>query len=241
MVKKLTILMVPLPGVGPVNAFIGLAEVLVSRGHKVVFAVDKTLEGKLSPLGFVEELFTSTMVDVKKKTGEESANILLTSGLLSGISSLDKFKIFFGPNFTGWADNMAKMRANEPQLRAIIAKHNPDIYMTDGIMCSPTLIHSGKPWVYVFSPNPLYVINDDRTPPAFSGYPSTDSKEGFPLVANNRAIPDSPYLNIYGYPEELDYTDICPMREKWFRIDAFMRKSEQEFKIPDKFRERDNN
>jgi len=65
------------------------------------------------------------------------------------------------------------------------------------------------------------------------------TEEGFPTVEVNKPYSESPYLNIYGYPEELDYTDIRPIPEKWCRIDAFMRKGEQEFKIPEKFRERD--
>jgi len=64
-------------------------------------------------------------------------------------------------------------------------------------------------------------------------------EEGFPINTNNKAITDSPYLNVYGYPEELDYIDIRPLPDKWFRVDAFMRKGEQEFKIPDQIRERD--
>ena len=64
---------------------------------------------------------------------------------------------------------------------------------------------------------------------------------GFPLIEqkNNFCIPYSPYLNIYGYPEELDYTDIRPLTENWLRIDTFIRKGEQEFKVPDKLKERD--
>ncbi|CAG2180630.1 unnamed protein product [Oppiella nova] len=123
-----------------------------------------------------------------------------------------------------------KMRANEPKLKAIIAKYNPDLYIIDDFAGSPTLIHSKKPWVFLFSGNPLFVLKDDRTPPSCSGYPSNGDpseweefkelgkdlftkqsikynewmrEEGFPITTNNKAIIDSPYLNIYGYPEEL--------------------------------------
>ena len=58
---------------------------------------------------------------------------------------------------------------------------------------------------------------------------------------SNNCIPDSPYLNIYGYPEELDYTDVRPQSDKWFRIDAFMRTGEQEFKLPKNFEKIDQN
>lgn len=46
----------------------------------------------------------------------------------------------------------------------------------------------------------------------------------------------SPYLNIYAYPEELDYLDIRPLPEKWLRFDHFIRSSAMEtetvFEVP---------
>ena len=61
-------------------------------------------------------------------------------------------------------------------------------------------------------------------------------ENGFPTISNYRIIPDFPYLNLYGYPEELDYTDMRPMPEKWFRMEAFIRKGEEEFKLPKRLR-----
>ncbi|CAG2104069.1 unnamed protein product [Medioppia subpectinata] len=264
MVQKLTILFAPVEGVGHVNACIGLAEVLLSRGHKIVFVVNPSFAGKLSPFGFIEEIMTSEETN-NKKPGEDGARSLIESGLLSNVTSYESMKIM--QTITFFDKLVDTMRANEPQLKAIVAKHNPDLYIIDDFAGSPTLIHSTKPWVSLFSGNPLFVINDERTPPGSSGYPSNgDRKEwekfkelskdmfknqsfkynewmkekGFPVTTNNRAIDDSPYLNIYGYPEELDYTDLRPLPEKWLRVDAFMRRGEkQEFKIPDKFRDRD--
>ncbi|CAG2118925.1 unnamed protein product, partial [Medioppia subpectinata] len=251
-------------GVGHVNACIGLAEVLLSRGHKVVFAIDQPFAGKLSPFGFIEEIFTSKETN-GQKPGENGAKHLLASGLLSDVTSYKSAEIMQSLPFFEILVN--KMRANEPQLKAIIAKYNPDVYIIDDFAASPTLIHSTKPWVFLFSGNPLVIINDERTPPGTSGYHSNgDQKEwqifrelsknmfkklsikynewmkeeGYPINTENKGISDSPYLNIYGYPDELDYLDIRPLPEKWLRVDAFMRRGEkQEFKIPDKFRDRD--
>ena len=52
-------------------------------------------------------------------------------------------------------------------------------------------------------------------------------------------IPHSPFLNIYGYPKELDYTDIRPNPDKWVAVDSFTRKGVETFVITDKFRDRD--
>jgi len=66
------------------------------------------------------------------------------------------------------------------------------------------------------------------------------TENGYPQITANRCIPDSPFLNLYGFPEELDYTDIRPLPDKWFRIDAFIREGEEEFKLPEKLAKNQN-
>jgi len=61
------------------------------------------------------------------------------------------------------------VKASEPKLKAIIEKHKPDIYIIDHFIGSPTLIYSDKPWIFLFSGNPLFVLDDKRTPPGASG------------------------------------------------------------------------
>ncbi|CAG2108284.1 unnamed protein product [Medioppia subpectinata] len=257
----LTILFASDQGVGHVNACIGMAQVLLSRGHKIVFAVNQSYAGKLSPFGFIEEIFTSAKTS-GQKPGENDAKCVLESGILSNLTSSESMKLMH--IFSFFEDLVDTMRANEQQLKAIVAKHNPDVYIIDDFAAPPTLIHSTNPWVFLYSGNPLSVIEDERTPPGYASngdrqewaefkelsknkfknlnikYNEWMKEEGYPLNTGNTGISDSPYLNIYGYPEELDYIDLRPLPEKWLRVDAFMRRGKkQEFKIPDKFRDRD--
>jgi len=45
---------------------------------------------------------------------------------------------------------------------------------------------------------------------------------------------DSPYLNIYGFPLELDYLDIRPLPPNWYRFDNLKRtESQNTFEIPE--------
>ena len=46
----------------------------------------------------------------------------------------------------------------------------------------------------------------------------------------------SPYLNIYSYPLELDYTDLRPNPPKFVRLDTLMIKSNEKFEIPEKLK-----
>jgi len=66
-------------------------------------------------------------------------------------------------------------------------------------------------------------------------------ENGYPQITSNLCVPHSPFLNFYGFPEELDYTDIRPLPDKWFRIDAFTRQGEEEFELPEKLAKNQNN
>ena len=57
---------------GPTNQCIGLGKVLLERGHRVVFAAERSWEGKLAPLGFVEALVDLAEPD-PDAAGEEAA------------------------------------------------------------------------------------------------------------------------------------------------------------------------
>jgi len=63
--------------------------------------------------------------------------------------------------------------------------------------------------------------------------------KGLPPLAKGRFIYDSPFLNIYGYPLELDYHDIRPLPPKWYRFDNLKRtEQQQKFEIPVPLRDR---
>lgn len=50
---------------GHVNSCIGVGQVLLARGHRVVFAIDAAWKGKLAKYGFEEEL-----IDIGDNTDE---------------------------------------------------------------------------------------------------------------------------------------------------------------------------
>ncbi|CAG2118709.1 unnamed protein product [Medioppia subpectinata] len=53
-----TILFVPIDAVGHVNSSIGIAEVLIQAGHRVVFVVNEQWRGRLTKYGIEEVLIT---------------------------------------------------------------------------------------------------------------------------------------------------------------------------------------
>ena len=46
----------------------------------------------------------------------------------------------------------------------------------------------------------------------------------------------SPYLNLYAFPEQLDYTDLRPNPPNWHRFDTFIKQQDKEdhFELPEK-------
>ena len=162
---------VPVEGVGHVNACIGLAEVLLSRGHNIVFVVSKAYEGKLTPYGFQEEFIEDKIKgpDTKPdmKPGQKGASQLLKTGFLQPSSSIEKMKMMANtPFFNEMIDNTI---ANDSLMRQLVDKHKPDVIIIDHFIGMPSLIYSGIPWVFLFSGNPLFVLHDDKTPPGCSG------------------------------------------------------------------------
>ncbi len=61
--------------------------------------------------------------------------------------------------------------------------------------------------------------------------------KGLPSLPKCKFITDSPFLNFYGYPEELDYLDERPLPPNWFRCDSLTRSlTEEKFEIPDELK-----
>lgn len=57
-------------------------------------------------------------------------------------------------------------------------------------------------------------------------------------IERNIFFHKSPYLNLYGFPKELDYDDIVPIPPKTIRVDAFCRENstfDTTFELPESF------
>ena len=108
---------------------------------------------------------------------------------------------------------------------------------------------SGRPWARIVSCNPCEV-KDDLVPPVFSGYPTDDTAEwpafwaeydrvlgtqiaGFDAWLREHGGPglpsardfmyESPFLNLYLFPEATDYRRATPLPPTWHRLDSSVR------------------
>jgi UDP:flavonoid glycosyltransferase YjiC (YdhE family) len=143
----------------------------------------------------------------------------------------------------------------DDRLRQIFDDLRPDAIVEDNVVGFPALPASGRPWVRIASVNPLEV-KDPGIPPVFSGY-AQDDRAGWgefweeydralgpqigafdawvrergapPLPSRRDYIWDSPFLDLYLYPEEADYRRSHPLGAPWRRLDSSVRGSDETY------------
>ena len=258
MSRPLTILFLPESAYGPTNQCIGLGDLLLKRGHRVVFASETSWAGRLSPLGFDERLIDLAEAD-PAATGEDAGrfwtDFIAETAPEFRKSTTEQLTTFVKPTYQALIDGA--MYA-EPTLRTIIDEVRPDVLVEDNVVIFPALTTSGAPFVRIVSCNPLEVPGDGVAP-RFSGLPDDDPAswapfrteferthkdmwEAFNAWVVAQGAPPLPYLefmprdnaaNLYVYPEEGDYVGARPLDRSWHRIDSSVRRTDDEYVVPD--------
>jgi len=161
--KKLTILFAPLDAHGHVNACLGIAQVLQARGHHIIFALDRSFKGKLTPFGIQEEIYVTKMPGVDVDEEEEFwPNYIAKYKLTFNGGSFHKLEYFSSKAMTTMAETI---KSREDQYKEMIERIRPDLIVIDNYFCSPAQTNSGIPWVRLVSASPLLAFDDPRAPP----------------------------------------------------------------------------
>ncbi|CAG2166719.1 unnamed protein product [Oppiella nova] len=120
----------------------------------------------------------------------------------------------------------SRIKRLDPFIKQTIDTLKPDVIVVDHVLCIPAVEVSGIPWVLTCSCNPLFLIEsncEELTPPKGSAKP----------LPKYLYFNPSPYLNIYPFPKELDYTDVRPLPPNTYQFDNFMHiKNNIPFEIP---------
>ena len=142
-------------------------------------------------------------------------------------------------------------------MREIFGELEPDVIVEDNVVGFPAVLASGKPWVRIVSCNPLE-LKDPALPPTFSGYPTGDTvrwdefraryrelheplwrefsafceERGAPPLPDLELIHESPFLDLYLYPAELDYERSRPLGPQWHRLDSCVRSVDDSWQAP---------
>lgn len=257
MTSPKTILFMPESAYGPTNNCIGIGDILRGRGHRVVFAAEASWKGKLEALGFVEDLVDLAPPD--PDAGEQDAGRFWKDFIRDTAPefrkpTVEQLETFMAPTWQALIDGA---RFCEPQLRDILTRQQPDVIVEDNVVAFPALLTHGVPFVRIMSCNPLE-MNGPGIAPAYSGLPADDASEwaafraeyerthrpmwsdfdawvqeqGAPGLPDLEFIPASAHLNLYVYPEELDYLDRRPLDSTWHRLDSSVRETDPPFELP---------
>jgi MGT family glycosyltransferase len=260
-----TFLFMPESAYGPTNNCIGIANVLRQRGHSVVFAAEASWAGRLSTLGFVEDL-VELAPPPPPDAGEQSAGQFWTDFIRETSPefrkpTIEQLTTFIRPTWQALIDGA---KFCEPQLREIIDRNRPDVIVEDNVVGFPALVTADAPFARLISCNPLEVRGADVAP-VFSGYACDDRTGwaefrdeydrthrsmwteydewvqscGAPPLPDLDFIHTSDALNMYLYPEAVDYIDRRPLGPSWHRLDSSVRTTEEAFEVPAELRDRD--
>ncbi len=181
--RPMTFLFMPESAYGPTNNCVGVGEILLRRGHRVVFAAEASWDGKLAALGFEEDLVhLSPPPEPAAADGDGGAGapeqdpgafwkeFIRDTAPEFRKPTVEQLETFMAPT---WGALIDGARYCEPQLRDIIARTRPDVIVEDNVVAFPALTTAGVPYVRMVSCNPLEVPGPD-VPPAYSGLPSAD-------------------------------------------------------------------
>ncbi|ADP78575.1 nucleotide disphospho-sugar-binding domain-containing protein [Pseudofrankia inefficax] len=261
----LTVLFVPESAYGPTNQCIGLGKVLLDRGHTVVFAAERSWEGKLAPFGFGEALVDLAPPATDQGEADQGAEVagqfwidfINETAPEFRKPTIEQLETFVAPTYQALIDGA---RYCEAQLKAIIAEHRPDVLVEDNVIAFPALTTADGAFVRIVSCNPLE-IRGAGVAPAFAGYAADDRSQwdaflaefdrthqpmwaefndwvqaqGAKPLAERDYIETSTHANLYVYPAELDYTDARPLDSTWHRLDSSVRETDDAYELPARF------
>ncbi len=252
-----TFLFMPESAYGPTNNCIGIGNALRRMGHRVVFAAERSWEGRLAALGFDEDLVDLAPPPenvAKQAAGQFWTDFIRDTSPVFRQPTIEQISQFVQPTWSALIDGA---KYCQQQLTDIIERQRPDVVIEDNVNCFPALVTAGVPFVRIVSCNPLEVTGPDIAP-AFSGYAADDRTGwadfrdeyerthrpmwedynewvvscGAPPLPDLQFIHPSEQLNLYVYPEEIDYTDRRPLAATWHRLDSSVRTTDQPFEVP---------
>ena len=261
-----TIVFFPEGAYGPTNNCVGIGQVLRARGHRVVFIVEESFAGTLEAKGFEERLMRLGPPPAEPEVpGQFWIDFIRDTAPVFRRPTIEQLGGFIAPTFAALIDGAKYV---QPRLVEIFGEVAPDVIVEDNVVAFPALAGSGRPWVRIVSCNPAE-LRDAAVPPFSSGYPVADRSGWPDFLAEVRRThgelwadfdafcrdrgdhglaygplgPDftseSPWLNLYSYPAEVDYARDRPLGPTWHRLDATVRAPDGSWELPDHLRVRD--
>jgi MGT family glycosyltransferase len=254
--QRRTVVFFPESAYGPTNNCVGIGAVLRRRGHRVVFIVEESFEGALEAKGFEERLMRLTPPsDAEEAPGQFWKDYIRETAPVFRKPTIEQLEGFIAPTYQALIDGA---RHVDGRLAEIIDEVQPDVLVEDNVVSFPALMASGRPWVRIVSCNPAE-LRDPQVPPAFSGYPTGERsswdayrreyarshsrmhadfdefcrERGAPPLPELEFMHESPWLNLFVYPSEVDYPRAQPLGPTWQNLEASVRSTDAAWQPPE--------
>jgi MGT family glycosyltransferase len=266
MTDRKTIVFFPEGAYGPTNNCMGIGDVLRRRGHHVVFIVEESFAGTLEAKGFDERLMRlGPKPEVEEAPGQFWIDFIRDTAPVFRQTTIEQLGDFIAPTWQALIDGAKYV---EPRLGEIFDELAPDVIVEDNVVGFPAVVTAGRPWVRIVSCNPAE-LKDAAIPPFSSGYPFADRslwsgfleevdrthrdmwsefdafmrESGAPALEWSEHGPEfiheSPFLNLYLYPGDVDYARERPLAATWHRLDSSVRATDAAWQLPAHLRDRD--
>ena len=251
-----TIAFFPESAYGPTNNCVGIGDVLRRRGHRVVFIVEESFAGALEAQGFEERLMRLTPPpETEEEPGQFWKDFIRETAPVFRKPTIEQLGEFIAPTFQALVDGAKYV---DDRLHEIIDDVRPDVIVEDNVVSFAALPASGVPWVRIVSCNPAE-LKDADVPPTFSGYPAGDRagwaeyreeqrrthqdlhadfdafcrERGAPGLPDLELVHTSPHLNLYLYPDEVDYARAEPLAATWHNLQTSVRETDAPWEPPE--------
>jgi MGT family glycosyltransferase len=251
-----TIVFFPEGAFGPTNNCVGIGDVLRRRGHRVIFVIEESFAGTLAAQGFEERPMRLTPPPEQEEVpGQFWKEFIRDTAPVFRRPTIEQLAGFIEPTMRALVDGA---RYVEERLLEIIEEVDPDVVVEDNVVSFPALLANGRPWVRIASCNPAE-IKDPAVPPPFSGLPAGDRggwdeywsayrealgplhaefdefcrERGAPPLPADDFIHESEWLNLYLYPEQIDYRREQPLGPRWQNLQASVRATDAAWELPE--------
>jgi MGT family glycosyltransferase len=249
-----TVVFFPEGAYGPTNNCVGIGDVLRRRGHRVVFIVEESFAGALEEKGFEERLMRlSPPAEADEDPGQFWKDFIRETAPVFRKPTIDQLGDFIEPTFRALVDGAKYV---DERLVEIIDEVQPDVIVEDNVVSFPALPACGRPWVRIVSCNPAE-LKDAEVPPTFSGYATGDRtgwpgywdeyarvhadlhadfdafcrERGAPPLPELEFVHSSPWLNLWIYPDEVDYPRARPLDSSWDNLQSSVRTTDAPYEL----------
>jgi len=231
---------------------------LQRRGAEVVFVIEESFKGTLQAKGFAEQLMRlKPKPAVEEAPGQFWKDFIRETAPEFRKSTFEQIETLIQPIWRELIDG--SMYVND-RLKTIFESVKPDVIVQDNVVAFPAVLTAGVPWVRIVSCNPLEIA-DPALPPVLSGLPTSESsqwepfrqayatahadlhrdfsqftvEQGCPPLPALEFMFESPFLNLYTYPQELDYPRSRPLGPTWRRLESCVRATDAPFEWASSF------